>query len=300
MSITCDLWTSPNQKSILGVTAHWINRKEELKEILLEAIELKGHHTGANISDYILKILEDFGLKERLFCITADNASNNMTMAQQLGSKTIDFDSKQHLLGCTGHVFNLAAKAGLSALGHETEDVVFESDPDDNLFTDYDKDGWGSDSDEEENEGNEIGVSEVVSPKTVVDRIRKIVKDIRRSPQKRKLFEDTVKVAYPNLFEAPKPKPSSARPAKPLPVATRSAPPRAASKTARTARYYIFSNVMDVMFYLSISVEKVEPAVVPLPIMIMSSLFRIALRTTDQQIVWQQKWPIRIKLHLLT
>ena len=34
--LTCDIWTSPNCKSILGITAHWIDRNFQLHEILLD------------------------------------------------------------------------------------------------------------------------------------------------------------------------------------------------------------------------------------------------------------------------
>lgn len=54
----------------------------------------------------------------------ADNASNNNTMAQELSLKIATFDASQHLLGCTGHVLNLAAQGGLVAIGHNIEDNI--------------------------------------------------------------------------------------------------------------------------------------------------------------------------------
>ena len=52
----------------------------------------------------------------KIFCITADNASNNGTMSKVLEQKLSEFKADQHMLGCVGHVINLAAKAALKAL----------------------------------------------------------------------------------------------------------------------------------------------------------------------------------------
>ena len=39
-------------------------------------------------------------------------------MARALQDKISSYKSDQHLLGCVGHVVNLAANAGLKAMGH--------------------------------------------------------------------------------------------------------------------------------------------------------------------------------------
>jgi len=52
--------------------------------LLLDAVELNGSHTGKNIANNVFKSLSEFGLESKLFCVTADNAANNNTMAQHL------------------------------------------------------------------------------------------------------------------------------------------------------------------------------------------------------------------------
>lgn len=82
---------------------------------------------------------------------------------------------------------------------------------------------------EEERLGKELNGEEneeEIDPKTIVERIRAIVKGIRCSPQKRIKFEETVRIAFPEIFivrktvqtaELPRPnivvptRPSSAR-----------------------------------------------------------------------------------------
>jgi hypothetical protein len=62
INLTCDLWTSPNAKVILAITAHWIDNVYDLKEILLEVVEVNGAQSGLNIASYMLKSLEDFAI----------------------------------------------------------------------------------------------------------------------------------------------------------------------------------------------------------------------------------------------
>lgn len=70
------------QKIDFGITCHWINDNWELKEFVLAAVEMRESHTGENIAKLIFNTLADSGITDKLFCITADNASNNSTMAQ--------------------------------------------------------------------------------------------------------------------------------------------------------------------------------------------------------------------------
>ncbi len=74
INLTCDLWTSPNANAILAITAHWIDNDFDLKEILLDVVEVNGAHFGLNIASYLLKSLEEFAIKDKLFCITGNNA----------------------------------------------------------------------------------------------------------------------------------------------------------------------------------------------------------------------------------
>lgn len=84
--------------------------------MVLGVKEVDGKHTGCNLAAYFLEILQSYGVEEKLFCVTADNASNNSTLAKELDSKLQNFLAKQNMLGCVGHVVNLAAKAGLKTL----------------------------------------------------------------------------------------------------------------------------------------------------------------------------------------
>ena len=81
LSLTCDLWRSPNCKSILGVTGHWIANDCILKRCSLRCSWKKGNHCGNNIAEYLIKICDTYGIRDKIFCITADNATSNKIMA---------------------------------------------------------------------------------------------------------------------------------------------------------------------------------------------------------------------------
>jgi hypothetical protein len=167
--LTCDLWTSPNSKPILGITCHWINEKNEAKEILLDALEMRESHSGKNIAERVYNNLSDFEIQNKLFCVTPDNASSNLTMAQELAKKISNFCESKHLLGCCGHVINLAAQAGLKAIGSVAGVEYKEFNSPADKFRDMEEDGWGT-------QDSHLNDDEDLDPKSVIDRVRLTVK----------------------------------------------------------------------------------------------------------------------------
>ena len=127
---------------------------------------------------------------ENFFCITADNATSNKTMASFLSSFIPNFRMSQHLLGYASHVFKLSAKEGISAVEKSTEEYLTEI---------------GLDNDEKmsEVEVNQYSDSddETVTSTSILHRILEIVKSIRRSPQKRQKFEDFYKLRQTQLAQ---------------------------------------------------------------------------------------------------
>jgi hypothetical protein len=83
VSFTFDTWTSKNSDPFLSITAHYTSAPSdspndwELKTELLAFTHLEGHHTGANIAQYLLRTIDRYGLRGKLSWFTTDNASNN-------------------------------------------------------------------------------------------------------------------------------------------------------------------------------------------------------------------------------
>jgi hypothetical protein len=94
----------------LGVTAHWIDQNFELKNTILSLVEIHGSHSGQNLASHLLGVLDQFSLRSKLYCITADNASNNNTLASSLEDVIPQFSRSEHLNGCMAHVINLGVR----------------------------------------------------------------------------------------------------------------------------------------------------------------------------------------------
>jgi len=121
ISLTTDLWSDPNLNSYMAITAHYMTRHLKngsliLRSKLIAFRHMEGSHSGGNIADNFLKVIDELGIAHKvswlspstsvatlmtlpfwqLGQITADNASNNNTflesMARQLNIRGIAFD----------------------------------------------------------------------------------------------------------------------------------------------------------------------------------------------------------------
>ncbi|KAJ5202977.1 hypothetical protein N7449_005056 [Penicillium cf. viridicatum] len=100
------------------------------QERVLEFSELAGSHSGENMAETLQKMLVELRIEEKLLTITADNASNNETLAFELyfnlwdecNSEDSKVPGKGHLrfqgidsyIRCLAHVLNLIVRGILS------------------------------------------------------------------------------------------------------------------------------------------------------------------------------------------
>ncbi|GBC04867.1 hypothetical protein RclHR1_05900014 [Rhizophagus clarus] len=120
ISFTIDAWTSLNNNSFLGITAHWITENWELKSFLLDFIKLKEPHSDTNIKEAFLKSLKNFNIESKILGITTDNASNNITFLKavetDLSQRYIYFNSDNKHVQYLAHVINLVAQQVFTTL----------------------------------------------------------------------------------------------------------------------------------------------------------------------------------------
>jgi len=64
-----DIWTSSNMLSFLNITAHWITRDWELKEILLDFCILYRLHSGENLAEVFEHCCRELGILTKV-CVT--------------------------------------------------------------------------------------------------------------------------------------------------------------------------------------------------------------------------------------
>ena len=103
---TTDLWTSCNSHPYVSYTVHFIDDDWQLLSFCLDTVLLFEDHTGQNIAEAILDILEKWGLsREDLVATTIDNGTNFISGITQLECTRIS---------CIGHNLDLAVNKSLN------------------------------------------------------------------------------------------------------------------------------------------------------------------------------------------
>jgi hypothetical protein len=130
LSASIDIWDAKYQKkAYLGIVIHFIDVKWNLHSELIGFKPLKTSHTGINICDAFVKVMDEWNIRDRLFCVTADNASNNDTFIEELTSRGLFIinigilKSYEHHIRCFAHILNLALAAVLFEVKPELESV---------------------------------------------------------------------------------------------------------------------------------------------------------------------------------
>jgi hypothetical protein len=117
-----DIWSSPNHHSLLAIVAHFINRdSRQLCKALLALRELEGAHSGEAIAETFLRVINSYGIQDKIGYFTLDNAYNNNTMLQAV-AKACGFNAAHRRLRCNGHVINLAVQAFLFGKNKDASD----------------------------------------------------------------------------------------------------------------------------------------------------------------------------------
>jgi hypothetical protein len=88
--------------------------------------ELYNGHSGKEVAEAIVKVLEFYGIKDNLGYLTADNATANDTLCRELGELIEGWDPLQRRLRCLGHIINLAVQSFLFAKNNSAVNAAME------------------------------------------------------------------------------------------------------------------------------------------------------------------------------
>lgn len=64
--LSFDLWTSPNQYALLGITVHFVSASKQLQSRFLALKCVLGSHGGENLGPVLQSVIEDFAISETL------------------------------------------------------------------------------------------------------------------------------------------------------------------------------------------------------------------------------------------
>ncbi|KAG6471665.1 hypothetical protein ZIOFF_069111 [Zingiber officinale] len=102
ISLTTDCWKSKTQKiEYMVATEHWIDSCWNLQKRVLSFINIPPPRGGLQISDAIFKCMKEWGIENKVFIITIDNALSN-DLAIRYMKDTIQ--SSKKLLRCSKNV----------------------------------------------------------------------------------------------------------------------------------------------------------------------------------------------------
>src|SRR5579859_4019065 len=184
-----------------AITSHYVDKDFIYHEDLLSFEHVAAHHTGKNLAAHMYKVLHEFNIQTKLFCITTDSASNNRKMMKELSKllrqrDSIKWNGLTHHIRCLAHVINLAVKAFLINLkvaplseefhwlsNQKTQEDDDNDDTDDaELADDSDDDDANDveittiDSDDESDSNEEYDIEDTQDFKAVLEKVRTISK----------------------------------------------------------------------------------------------------------------------------
>jgi hypothetical protein len=99
----------------MAITGYFIDAEWIFREVLLGFKPLSGSHSGINLSTVLLETLLEYGITDRIFGLTTDNASNNKTMVNAL-QQALPENINIIRTPCLAHVIQLSLNQLLDRL----------------------------------------------------------------------------------------------------------------------------------------------------------------------------------------
>jgi hypothetical protein len=99
------------------VVAHFVSKDWLLEKRVIGFRLIETSHTGENIAERVMTVLEDYGVVNKVFSITLDNTSSNSKAMEKLSALFSGYVGTLFLhQRCACHIINLIVKCGLQRL----------------------------------------------------------------------------------------------------------------------------------------------------------------------------------------
>ena len=116
IALTTDCWTSVQNYNYLCLTAHFIDDNWRLHKRILN-FRLMDSHKGKEIGKVLESCVLQWGIEDKLSCLTVDNASSNdvaVAHVREFFSEKLVLGGEFFHMRCAAHILNLIVKDGLS------------------------------------------------------------------------------------------------------------------------------------------------------------------------------------------
>jgi len=112
VSLTTDIWSSISNDTYMSLTAHFIDEKMKIQNILLDFSLIPHPHSGDEIAEKIKLTLNKFKIEDKIMAVTSDNATNNV-------NAMLNFTFPH--FRCFAHIMHLSVTNGLKNFKNELE-----------------------------------------------------------------------------------------------------------------------------------------------------------------------------------
>jgi hypothetical protein len=114
VALTSDIWSGNAKEDYLSVVAHYVNVDWCLEKRIIGMRLIDVSHNADNIADRIHSVVAEFGLTDKIFAVTLDNAAANTKAIDKLTPFISGYVGSLCMhQRCACHIINLIVKAGL-------------------------------------------------------------------------------------------------------------------------------------------------------------------------------------------
>jgi hypothetical protein len=116
VAITSDIWSGKAKEDYLSVVAHFINADWQLEKRVLGLRLIDVSHNADNIAERVHNVLAEYGILNKVFSVTLDNASANKNAMDRLKPVLKEYLGADLFLHqrCACHIINLIVKEALA------------------------------------------------------------------------------------------------------------------------------------------------------------------------------------------
>jgi galactitol-specific phosphotransferase system IIB component len=119
--LTSDLWTSIQNLGYMVATAHYITPDFKINKKIISFKEVKYPHSGFAIEEALESCLTEWGIRNKVFTLTLDNAGNNNAACDMfIAARKYELmlDGVHFHVRCCAHILNILVQDGMAII-HE-------------------------------------------------------------------------------------------------------------------------------------------------------------------------------------